>query len=109
MERKLIELAAEREAALNAAQAALDAQDEATYNSEMERVQNMNAEIARIQNLIAERNRQVLETTPSPAEARDMAAERGSQLMNHQSVRISNSTETAPPSPASWTWSRSWT
>ena len=48
MERKLIELAAEREAALNAAQAALDAQDEATYNSEMERVQNMNAEIARI-------------------------------------------------------------
>ena len=90
MERKLIELAAEREAALNAAQAALDAQDEATYNSEMERVQNMNAEIARIQNLIAERNRQVLETTPSPAEARDMAAERGSQLMNHQSVRITN-------------------
>ena len=67
MERKLIELAAEREAALNAAQAALDAQDEATYNSQMERVQNMNAEIARIQNLIVERNRHVLETTPSPA------------------------------------------
>lgn len=90
MERKLIELAAEREAALNAAEAALDANDEATYNSQMERVYNIDAEMDRVNALIAARNRQVLENVPSPAEIRDMNAERGVQLLNHQSVCITN-------------------
>ena len=90
MERRMIELAAEREAALNAAEAALDANDEATYNSQMERVYNIDAEMDRVKALIAARNRQVLENAPSPAEIRDMNAERGVQLLNHQSVCITN-------------------
>lgn len=88
MERKLIELAAERDAALNAAQAALDAHDNEAYNSQMERIENMNTEIQRIKNLITERNRQVLDRAPSAAEVRDMNAERGVQLLNKESVCI---------------------
>ena len=88
MERKLIELAAEREAAVNKAQAALEANDQAAYDSQMERVGNLNAEIGRVQALINERKRQILEATPSAAEVRDMNAERGNQLLNKQAVSI---------------------
>jgi len=90
MERRLIALAAERDAALNEAQAALENGDNAAYTSAMERVGNINDEIARVQNLINERNRRIVETVPTEAEQRDMNAERGTQLMNHQSVRITN-------------------
>ena len=90
MERKLIALAAERDAALNEAQAALENGDNAAYTSAMERVGNINDEVARVQNLINERNRRIVETVPTEAEQRDMNAERGTQLMNHQSVRITN-------------------
>jgi len=88
MERKLIALAAERDAALNEAQAALENGDNTAYNSAMERVGNINDEIARVQNLINERARRIFEAVPTEAEQRDMNAERGTQLMNHQSVRI---------------------
>ena len=88
MERKLIELAAEREAAVNTAQAALEANDQAAYDSQMERVGNLNAEIGRVQALINERKRQILEAVPSAAEVRDMNAERGNQLLNKQAVSI---------------------
>ena len=88
MERKLIALAAERDAALNEAQAALENGDNAAYTSAMERVGNINDEVARVQNLINERNRRIVETVPTEAEQRDMDAERGTQLMNRQSVRI---------------------
>ena len=88
MERKLIALAAERDAALNEAQAALENGDNAAYTSAMERVGNINDEVARVQNLINERNRRIVETVPTEAEQRDMNAERGTQLMNHPSVRI---------------------
>lgn len=90
MKRKLIALATDRTAALNAAQAALEADNQTEYSSQMEKVANLNAEIERVQNLIAEQERQVLTAQPSAAEVRDMAAERGTQLLNHQSVRISN-------------------
>ena len=90
MKRKLIALATDRTAALNAAQAALEADNQTEYSSQMEKVANLNAEIERVQNLIAEQERQVLTAQPSAAEVRDMAAERGTQLFNHQSVRISN-------------------
>ena len=89
MKRKLIALATDR-TALNAAQAALEADNQTEYSSQMEKVANLNAEIERVQNLIAEQERQVLTAQPSAAEVRDMAAERGTQLLNHQSVRISN-------------------
>jgi HK97 family phage major capsid protein len=88
MERRLIALAAERDAALNEAQAALENGDNAAYTSAMERVGNINDEVARVQNLINERNRRIVETVPTEAEQRDMDAERGTQLMNRQSVRI---------------------
>lgn len=90
MKRKLIALATDRTAALNAAQAALEAGNQTEYQSQMEKVANMNAEIECIQNLIAEQERQILSVQPSAAEVRDMAAERGTQLLNRQSVRISN-------------------
>ena len=89
MERKLIELAAERYAALNAAQAAYDAKNEADYNSAMQRVDNLNGEIAKVKALIDEKNRKVLENVPTDAEVRDMNAERGTQLLNHGVVSIS--------------------
>ena len=88
MERKLIELAADRDAALDAAQAALNANDDTAYASQMERVGNLNTEIRNIQALIAERNRRIIETVPTAAEQRDMNAERGAQLLNRQPVSI---------------------
>jgi len=45
MKRKLIALATDRTAALNAAQAALEAGNQTEYQSQMEKVANMNAEI----------------------------------------------------------------
>jgi len=90
MKRKLIALATDRTAALNAAQAALEAGNQTEYQSQMEKVANMNAEIECIQNLIAEQERQVLTAQPSAAEVRDMAAERGTQLMNGNVVAISS-------------------
>ena len=90
LKRKLIDLASARTAALAAAEAALTAGNQADYDSRMTEVTNLNAEISRVQNLIAEQERNLDIAAPSAAEARDMAAERGSQLMNHQSVRITN-------------------
>lgn len=90
MKRKLIALAAERKAALDAAQAAKDAGNQAEFNSQMEKAANILSDIDDIKNLMAEQERQVLESTPSEAELRDMNAERGTQLMNHQAVRITS-------------------
>lgn len=90
MKKRLIALAAERTTALNAATAAREARNEAEFSAQMEKVHNLNAEIEKVQSLIAEQERQILTAQPSAAEARDMAAERGVQLMNRQSVKISN-------------------
>ncbi len=90
MKRRLIALAADRTAALNAAQAALEAGNQTEYDSQMEKVRNINGEMDNVRNLIAEQERQVMTEQPSAAEARDMAEERGSQLLARNSVRISN-------------------
>ena len=90
MKRKLIALAADRKAALDAAQAAFEANNQAEYTSQMEKVTNLNAQIDQVKNLIAEQERSVLERTPSEAEAADMAAERGNDLMNRRPIRITN-------------------
>lgn len=88
MKRKLIALAADRKAALTAAQAAYDAKDQKEYDAQMEKVQNINAEIAQVQNLIAEQERQILTAQPSAAETRDMAEERANLLRNGHEVQI---------------------
>lgn len=89
MKRKLIDLSAQRSQHLQAAEAALAAGDMAKYDSEMNQVTNMNAEIQRIQNLLSEQQRQILEQQPTPAEARDMAEERGNQLRTGSEVKFS--------------------
>ena len=88
MKRKLIALAADRKAALDAAQAAKDAGNQAEFNAQMEKAANILTDINDIKNLIAEQERQVLENAPSAAEIRDMNAERGVQLLNKQPVTI---------------------
>ena len=90
MKRKLIALAADRKAALNAAQAALEAGNQAEYSSQMEKVGNINTQIEQVQNLIREMERNIGVSTPSAAEARDMANERGRALLNRESVKITN-------------------
>ena len=89
MKRKLIALAADRKAALNAAQAALEAGNQAEYSSQMEKVGNINTQIEQVQNLIREMERNIGVSTPSAAEARDMANERGNLLLNKKPVSFS--------------------
>ena len=89
MKRKLIALAAERSAALNAAQAAIEANNQTEYDSAMEKIGNLNAEITRVQNLITEQERVIDLRQPSEAEVRDMAEERANALRNHGEVRFS--------------------
>lgn len=90
MKRKLIALAADRTAALNAASAALEANNQAEYDSQMEKVRNINEQITRVQDLIAEQERSILTCTPSAAETRDMMNERGNALLNRKSVKITS-------------------
>jgi len=89
MKRKLIQLANDRTAALDAAKAAFEAGNQAEYDSQMEKVTNLNDEIQKVQNFLHEQERQVLENVPTGAEARDMAEERGSQLMRGEAVSFS--------------------
>ena len=89
MKRKLIALAADRTAALNAAEAAMEANNSAEFDAQMERVQTINGEIAKVQNLIAEQERSIT-AAPCAAEVRDMMAERGNDLINRRSVVLSS-------------------
>lgn len=80
----------QRTTRLEAAAAALEANDQAGYEAAMEDVRNFNGSIERLQDMIREQDRKVL-TAPAPtaAEQRDMAEERGSALMNGGRVRFS--------------------
>lgn len=89
MKRRLIALAAERKAALDAAQAALEANKQEEYAAQMEKAANMLTEINNIKNLLEEQERQILTATPSEAEIRDMAEERGTQLQRGEIVNFS--------------------
>ncbi len=88
MKRRLIALAADRKAALDAAQAAYEAKNQTEYDSQMEKVRNINAEIEQVQNLIAEQERSIMTAQPSAAEVRDMQSERGNALLNRKPVNI---------------------
>ena len=88
MKRKLIQLVSDRKAALNAATAAKEAGNQSEYDSQMEKVRNLNGEIEDVQALITEQERSFMAAQPSQAERRDMAAERGTQLMNKQPISI---------------------
>ena len=89
MKRKLIALAADRTAALNAAQAALEANNRTDYDSNMAKVANINEEIQRVQALVSEQERVIDMRQPSAAEARDMAEERANILRNGREVKFS--------------------
>jgi len=89
MKRKLIALAADRTAALNAAQAALEANNQADYDSRMTEVGNINAEINRVQALISEQERVIDMRLPSEAEVRDIAEERANALRTGGEVKFS--------------------
>ena len=90
MKRKLIQLVSDRKAALNAATAAKEAGNQSEYDSQMEKVRNLNGEIEDVQALITEQERSFMAAQPSQAERRDMAAERGTQLLNKQPISISS-------------------
>lgn len=90
MKRKLIALAADRTAALNAAQAAYEASNQAEYTAQMEKVANINAQIEQVQNLIHEQERQILTAQPDRAEVNDMMSERGNDLMNRRPVSLTS-------------------
>lgn len=89
MKRKLIDLSNQRTQHLQAAEAALRANNVADYDSEMEKVNNLNTEISRVKTLLDEQQRQILAQLPTGAEARDMAEERGAILMRGDVVKFS--------------------
>ena len=88
MKRKLIALAADRKAALDAAEAALNAGNESEYTAQMERADNIEADMVRVRDLIERQEREILTAAPSAAEVRDMMSERGNDLINHRPVRL---------------------
>ena len=89
MKKKLIDLAHQRAAAVDRADAALNAGDQGAYSSAMEEVHNLNAEIGRVKDLIAEQERRVLESVPTPGEARDRAEEGAEALRRGGEVTFS--------------------
>lgn len=87
LRRDLVDLTTQRTARLEAAQAALDAGNQADYDSAMADVRDFNGRIQNIQNLITEQDRQIMAApAPTGAEARDMAEERGHALMTGKAV-----------------------
>ena len=87
LRRDLVDLTTQRTARLEAAQAALDAGNQADYDSAMADVRDFNGRIQNIQDLITEQDRQIMAApAPAGAEARDMAEERGHALMTGHAV-----------------------
>lgn len=86
---KLIDLADQRATLLEAAEAALEANNVEKYDSVMEQVKNMNADMARTQALVDEQARVAASKQPTPAEARDAAGERGNALMKGEPIALS--------------------
>ena len=86
MRQKLIDLCAQRTAALNEAETALQANDQAGYQAAMDKVTNLNTEIGNVQNLLAEQNRQMDEIPANPAQQRDMVEDRANTLRSGGAV-----------------------
>ena len=89
MRRKLTELMQQRAIVLEAAEAALSAQDQQRFDSEMEKVGNMNREIDSVKQLIAQQDKQFLSKTPDLAEEQDKAEQRGADLKKGLAVQLS--------------------
>lgn len=85
MRRKLIDLVSQRTQALETAETALNAGKRAEYDSAMEKVTNLNGEIKTLQDLIAEKEKS-FGPSMTPAEKKDMAAERGNELLKGHAV-----------------------
>ena len=66
LRRDLVDLTTQRTARLEAAQAALDAGNQADYDSAMADVRDFNGRIQNIQDLITEQDRQIM-AAPAPA------------------------------------------
>ena len=91
MRRRLTDLMQQRTAQLEAATNAMNAGDQAAYDSAMEKVRNLNTEIQRVQDLITETDRQIMaQPGPTGAEARDIAEERGRLLLNGDRIQFTN-------------------
>ena len=91
MRRKLTDLMQQRTAQLEAATNAMNAGDQAAYDSAMEKVRNLNTEIQRVQDLITETDRQIMaQPGPTGAEALDIAEERGRLLLNGDRIQFTN-------------------
>ena len=88
IKQKLINLSAQRTRALDDAEAAYNAGNRAEYDSQMAKVDNLNADITNAKKLLAERDKQILTQNPTAAEAKDMAEERGAELMKGHEVKI---------------------
>lgn len=86
---KLIDLENRRTLALDAADAALAANDQTAYDAAMEQACNLKGEIKRVQDLLAEQQRQLDIQAPSQAEQRDMAEERAECLRRGEAVTFS--------------------
>ncbi len=89
MRRKLTELLQKRAAMLEAAETALKDQDQPSFDSRMEQVENMNREIEAVKSLIAQQDKQFLDKPPDPAEQRDKAEQRGADLQKGLAVKLS--------------------
>ena len=83
---KLIDLSNQRTAALEAANTAMEAGNTADYDSNMQKVTNLNTEINRVQDLITEQERVIDAHQPSQAEMHDMAEDRANTLRNGGTV-----------------------
>lgn len=84
--KKLIDLSALRTAALDRANAAMEAENHADFESAMNEVTNLNTEMEGVKKLYDEQQRRAIENVPTGAEARDIANERGNTLRNKGTV-----------------------
>ena len=83
---QLIQLSADRTQYLTAAENALQGNDQAAFDTAMERVRNINGQIENVQALVREQERRMDEAPDSGAEQRDMMNERGNDLMQGRAV-----------------------
>ncbi len=88
MKRKLIALAADRKACLDAAENALNSNDQATFDSKMEELKNIDGQIKDVKALIAAQETVIDTDRMSAGEVSDMMADRGEKILNHERVKI---------------------
>ena len=88
MKRKLIALAADRQTCLAAAEAALNDNDQETFDAKMAELGNIDEQIGKVKSVIAAQETVIDPDRMTEVETRDMMAERGEKLMHHERVRI---------------------